>query len=324
MPQIELIPIDPLHPALHLTLARIWNSAAPSSLVVSDKFFKYNLEAAQGEIQDYRMALADGFPAGFIQVSTLPDEPWVVSSEIGWINTIFVDPHYQHNGIGTQLFKWGETWLKEQGCKKIRLGGSLRPFSPGNPALCQSDDFFIKQGYQYRQPNSDEWDVARDLGDGQPISRKTLPEIGDIRQAQPEDQPNLSEFFNRVFHGRWQYEYEEFVRIGGRISDFLILELDKKIEGFCWVTLPDSKRPLDRYFLNDLPQPWGQLGPIGISSNVRKFGWGGLLLQSGLEYLKKQNIRGCVIDWTSLLEFYGKYGFKPFHQYKMLVKDLIV
>ncbi|HPH97454.1 MAG TPA: GNAT family N-acetyltransferase [Anaerolineaceae bacterium] len=322
MSKIELINIDPLHPALHLTLARIWNAAVPPSLSVSDKFFKYNLEPALGEIQDYRLALADGIPAGFIQVSALPDTSWVSPPEMGWVNTIFVDPHFQHSGIGAALLQWGETWLKEQGCTRARLGGSLRPFAPGLPVDCNSVNFFLKQNYHFRQSGADEWDVARDLGDGLPISRKPLPETGEIRPAHPEDQDLLSEFFTRVFHGRWQYEYEEFLRIGGRISDFLILLLDQKVEGFCWITLPDSKRPLDRYFLNDLPQPWGQLGPIGVSAEVRKFGWGGLLLQSGLEQLRKRNTRGCVIDWTGLLEFYGKYDFAPFHQYQILIKDL--
>jgi predicted N-acetyltransferase YhbS len=32
-------------------------------------------------------------------------------------------------------------------------------------------------------------------------------------------------------------------------------------------------------------------------------------------------VRGCVVDWTGLLDFYGKFGFKPFRQYQILEKD---
>jgi predicted N-acetyltransferase YhbS len=72
--------------------------------------------------------------------------------------------------------------------------------------------------------------------------------------------------------------------------------------------------------MHRLPKPWGQLGPIGVSKDVRGKGYGGALLDAGLGYLRDQGVRGCVIDWTDLVDFYGKFGFKPYREYAILGK----
>jgi len=73
--------------------------------------------------------------------------------------------------------------------------------------------------------------------------------------------------------------------------------------------------------MHRLPKPWGQLGPIGVSKDARGKGYGGALLDAGLRYLRDQGVRGCVIDWTDLVDFYGKFGFKPYREYAILAKD---
>jgi predicted N-acetyltransferase YhbS len=51
-------------------------------------------------------------------------------------------------------------------------------------------------------------------------------------------------------------------------------------------------------------------------------GHGGRLLDAGLRRLRDHGVAGCVIDWTSLLTFYGKFGFAPQRVYEMLGKRL--
>ncbi|MEZ4581603.1 MAG: hypothetical protein R3A10_08190 [Caldilineaceae bacterium] len=63
------------------------------------------------------------------------------------------------------------------------------------------------------------------------------------------------------FPGRWRYEFEEFLRTNGRISDFMVLWTADGVDGFCRLTFEDSSRPLDRFFPYTLPRPWGQLVP---------------------------------------------------------------
>jgi predicted N-acetyltransferase YhbS len=74
--------------------------------------------------------------------------------------------------------------------------------------------------------------------------------------------------------------------------------------------------------LHAFARPWGQLGPIGVSKDVRGKGYGGCLLDASLLHLHMRGIRGCVIDWTDLVNFYGKFGFKPYREYAMLGKEL--
>jgi predicted N-acetyltransferase YhbS len=94
------------------------------------------------------------------------------------------------------------------------------------------------------------------------------------------------------------------------------------VAGFCQVVFEDSAQPLGRYYMQELPRPWGQLGPIGIGQERRGRGYGAALLDAGLRYLLERGVDGCVIDWTGLLDFYGKFGFQPYRQYAVLVKQL--
>jgi predicted GNAT family N-acyltransferase len=65
-----------------------------------------------------------------------------------------------------------------------------------------------------------------------------------------------------------------------------------------------------------LGEHWGALGPIGVSEAQRGAGHGGRLLQGALAELKHRGGRRCRIDWTTLTEFYGKYGFKVSQTYE--------
>ena len=45
-------------------------------------------------------------------------------------------------------------------------------------------------------------------------------------------------------------------------------------------------------------------------------------LDAGLHYLHSRGVAGCVIDWTGIVDFYGKFGFKPSRAYWMFGKTL--
>ena len=80
--------------------------------------------------------------------------------------------------------------------------------------------------------------------------------------------------------------------------------------------------PLDRYFLHGLPQPWGQLGSVGVGASCRGKGYGLALIDQGLRRLQAAGVRGCVIDWTHLLDLYGRFGFRTHRSYLVLTKVL--
>jgi len=102
----------------------------------------------------------------------------------------------------------------------------------------------------------------------------------------------------------------------------MLLWTEEGVEGACKLTFEDSAWSLGRYFPYSLPRPWGQLGFIGVAESVRGQGMGLFLLDAGLRRLRDNGVNGCVIDWTDLLDFYGKAGFAPYHKWAVLWKKV--
>ncbi|MEW5719263.1 MAG: GNAT family N-acetyltransferase, partial [Chloroflexota bacterium] len=215
-----LKPFDANDPAHIAAAVAIWNAVCGDDLAITPRFVEYNTRAATGAIQAGRIAISDDVPVGFVFASALPNDPQTSPREMGWIDALAAAPQFQRRGVGGQLLAWAEAWLREQGCLRARLGGSLRPFAPGLPSELESDAFFRACGYAPRPNGERVWDVARDLRDF--VSTRS-PSDAVIRPARPDDETALLEFFAREFPNRWRFEYEEFLRAGGRISDWIIL-----------------------------------------------------------------------------------------------------
>ncbi len=197
----------------------------------------------------------------------------------------------------------------------------MRPFVSGVPSELAVEAFFHHRDYVEHPFGSVVWDVARDLsGYETPATVREVP--GAVRPAQPRDEQALLGFLATEFPGRWRFECEQFLQDGGRVSDFMLLWTNSGVTGFCRLTFEDSLWPIERYYPYRLPRPWGQLGPIGVARSVRGQGFGAAVLDAGLRRLRDNGVNGCVIDWTSLLEFYGKFGFRPYRQYVRLTKGL--
>ncbi len=325
MPQtVELQPFDRTDPEHIRAAADVWNSAVNVCLTISADFLSFNATPATGVRQEGRIALFDGDPAGFVLASVLPSEPLVTPPSLGWVDAIAVSPQMQQQGIGAQLLGWAEQWLAQQGCSTVTLGSSIKPFTPGLPLELRSEEFFAKRGYA--NPPGEEkrqivWDVSASLAGY--ASPRSVHEIdGAVRPARPGDEDALFAFLRREFPGRWRYEMEEYLNSGGRISDVMLLWTDRGVDGFCQLTFEDSPRPMERYYPYSLPRPWGQLGPIGVSQDRRGRGYGAAVLDAGLRRLHDNGVNGCVIDWTEIVDFYGKFGFTPYREYARLFKLL--
>ncbi len=317
---IQLTPLDSTN-AQHLAAATaIWNAACGADLAIGQRAMAHNTEPAPWGAQAGQFALLDGAPVGFVLASAFIGDPGVTPPELGWVDAIAVLPAQQRRGIGGTLLAWAERWLVEQGCTAFQPGANLRPFAPGVPSALGSSSFFRNRGYTAQPGSARVWDVARDLRDysSPPAVRSALPCA--IRPAQPGDVAALLTFLGREFPGRWHFECQEHLRTGGQLSDYLILLTEAGVEGFCQLTFETAPRPLDRFFMHRLPRPWGQLGPIGIGQTRRGGGYGAALLDAGLRRLRTAGVAGCVIDWTDLPDFYGKFGFQMYRQYEMLVK----
>ena len=142
--------LRPLEPSDFQQAATIWTAACGPDLAISPHFVEYNTRPTTGAIQAGRVVAQDGQPTGFVLVSALPASPDVSPPQFGWIDAVAVSPAFQRQGIGSLLLAWAEAWLVEQGCTHTRLGGSLRPFTPGLPVESDAGVFFDKRGYQGR------------------------------------------------------------------------------------------------------------------------------------------------------------------------------
>jgi predicted N-acetyltransferase YhbS len=310
---MRLAPFDPRNATHRAALVQMWNAACGDDLALNQRLVTYNIQPTPGVQQVGQLALDSGAPVGFVLASTevAPD------ATLGWIEALAVEPSHQRHGAGGALLRWAEAWLVAHRCPRIRLGGSLRPFVAGLPVTLGTQPFFERHGYRLSQS---EWDVAHHLSRYQPLASRAA--AGRVRPAEPADLPALDAFLACEFPGRWHFEFREFQREAGRASDYVLLLVENAIAGFARLTLPDSERPIERFYMHRLPQPWGQLGPIGVSAVQRGHGYGAMLLDGALLHLRALGVEGCVIDWTSLLDFYRKFGFEPYREYAILVKDL--
>jgi GNAT superfamily N-acetyltransferase len=305
--------------AAHLqALVEVWNAACPSHLTISLRFARYNVGAVTGGAQSGQLALLDGAPIGVVLVSHLTGDATVMAPDVGWIDCLAVTPQAQRQGVGTALLTWAEQWLAERGCNAAVLGTSIRPFLPGVPVELEAVAFFQRHDYQ---PRNTVWDVAANLATYKPPA--DLRDIdGIVRPGQPGEEEALLTFLRREFPGRWRFEYEELQRAGQRFSDYMLVWTERGVDGFCVLTFEDSLRPLERFYPYQLPRPWGQLGSVGVSAASRGRGYGLAVVDAGLRRLHNNGINGCVIDWTTIVDFYGKFGFSKYREYQQMRKEL--
>ncbi|HAJ34168.1 MAG TPA: hypothetical protein DCL15_00550 [Chloroflexi bacterium] len=315
---LEIVTHDPVTAAAFVPdLVDLWEAALGRDMPISAAFVHHNFKPSTGVKRRLFTVTAAATLVGAALATVLHGEPLVATHGEGWIELLLVAPAWQRHGLGRRLLSAAEAWLAEQGCRAVQIGGGLRPFAPGAPEASHAATFFAQYGYTNFGPV---WDMAANL------ATYTSPSLRDTpchaAPANPRQVDDLLGFLRREFPGRWRYEAEMFLADGGRISDFMLLWTERGVDGCCLLTFPDSVRPIERFYPYALPRPWGQLGSIGISADQRGRGFGAALLDAGLRRLHNNGVNGCVIDWTTLTDFYGKFGFAPYRTYVMLGRSL--
>lgn len=317
---LEFSALNPKHSSDLADAARMWTRACGEAFALSQRAVAYNTRPCVGGTQVGRFAHVDGERVGFVLASVLQNDARAASPDGGWIDALAVAPEFQKRGIGRALLDWAESWLRAQDCTTARLGGGLRPFAPGAPTELGSADFFRAHGYRARNENAETWDLGLDLRDYVSPAFLRAQDVV-MRPARASDADALHEFLEREFSGRWRYEFEQHLRDGTRISDYMLLMSERGIDACCLMTMEDSLRPVERFYPSPLPRPWGQVGSIGVSADRRSAGYGSALLDAALKHLRERGVRGCIVDWTHLVSYYERFGFKPHRSYQMLVRE---
>ena len=232
--------------------------------------------------------------------------------------------------VGIDLMAVTKQVLRERGIHGLRFGQDAGHFFPGCPSDCLAlRDFLIVEGFE---EGEEVVDLERDLASYEPPegaldavhawSGGPLPACDPgkavVAPISPEHAPLLKEFLMREFPGRWAYDTLRLLDREERHDGVFALFIDGAIEGFALTQAEGQKIPIGGavWHLN-LGEKWGSLGPIGVSHRVRGQGYGGALLGATLCVLRDRGVRRCIIDWTTLVEFYGKHGFEPTRTYRV-------
>jgi GNAT superfamily N-acetyltransferase len=317
---------DQLH-----AMTAILNAACTPHLEVPARLVAFNAQPVPGTRQAGRIAMQGEQPVGVILATVPlhpePDSP--IYPPRGWVETLAVLPAFQKQGIGSALLQWAEEWLRDQGCLSAAFASGMRPFAPGLPVELGTLPFFERRGWQAAANHS--YDLARTLGKDEPLF--SLPAerhamLQNSNPARPKDKEVLLAFLAREFPGRWWFECQTLLEEGGDISDYILTWTDDpdsghaEIASFVRLTFEDSIWPVERYYPQRLPRPWGALGTVGTAARLRGHGYSAATIYTGLECLRARGAQSCVIDWTGLIDFYGKFGFSVYREYYPLSKKL--
>lgn len=118
-----------------------------------------------------------------------------------------------------------------------------------------------------------------------------------------------------------ELHYEKSVNFKKRFADY---KFEKRIEGIIKkaergiikldILFDDEKNKYVGYCLNSIEDFQGEIESIFIEKEYRKYGQGGRLMESALEWFKDKNISdikiNVVYNNSDALPFYERYGFR--------------
>lgn len=220
------------------------------------------------------------------------------------IDALGVLPEYRRQGRASALLEAGLA-----GQETVFMGGSLSHFLPGIPAeLEQSVDFFLKRGFETVERSVD---LAQDLA----------PRQGPFETCDRDQVPALLAMLEREFPGRWSRDTHHRLGLEGNLEDVVILREGDQVLGFCH-TWHAGNRWLgpSTYWVRHQPLAWGGLGPVGLAAASRGRGLGQRLLEESLNYLSHRQVERVVVDWTTLVDFYRRAGFKVCRSYTRMAR----
>jgi GNAT superfamily N-acetyltransferase len=220
---------------------------------------------------------------------------------------------------GVDLLSEVKRVLRNRGIQRVVFGQDSRHFFPGCPTDQRwLSDFLTIEGFQ---EGDEVVDLERDLTGF--ASKYPVPEGCTVRELVPDDAPELRRFLEREFPGRWYFDAHAKASAEGIGKTVVGLFEGGELNGFAIIQEGSHRLPIGgAVWRNSLGEDWGALGPIGVSASRRGGGRGYGLLGAALEILAKRGAKQTIIDWTTLMEFYGAHGFVPTRTYRSMILDL--
>lgn len=224
--------------------------------------------------------------------------------------------------VMVELLSEAKSALRQRGIYRLVFGADHDHILPGVPDESPAIENFLSiEGFEIS--DTLQYDVERDLSSYEvPDWIKPAMEGVEIRISTAEDKRGLEQFLTNAFPGRWRHDAIRAFS-AGHFERIAVLVVDGAIHGFAYLQDSSCTLPIAGGVWHlSLGDKWGSLGPIGISQEVRGRKLGHAMLAGGLEILRDRGVRNCIIDWTTLLDFYGAHGFEISRRYRRAYLDL--
>lgn len=305
-------------------LVELWNKEIGDLFPMRRELFEQNsFDDVNVDWQGSLVALDDERVVGFVVVKRWQDPVDVGMSEnVGWIQVLLVDQDVRGQGIGTGLLKHAEEQLMNKGIHRILLGRDTWHYFPGIPKeykdVCE---WFERKGYV---ASWEEVDLYCEYVRASDVEIPVCDGI-EVVLATESDRDGLVTFLHRCFPGRWEYEAIKYFEKGGSGREFVLLKKDSNIIGFCRIN--DGQSPFiaqNTYWAPLVDGELGGVGPLGVDREERKNGYGFLVVEAGIAYLRQRGVKSIVIDWTGLVDFYKKFGFDVWKRYVSYEKKDVI
>ncbi len=320
--------IEDYRPELAPELVALWNAALGARFPLTARLWRQNVDEDPNRADgDGLIARAgDGAVAGFALTRMLRRDGAAVKGDLaalrdlGWIIGLVVGPEHAGQGLGGRLLGLAEGRLRGRGAMGCDPGGGVGHLLPGPPAGGEEDEralrFWVRHGYR---PERRVHDLRRSLADWAPPPPPAALCEGGYRivPGAPGEEGAVVDFLRRAFPGRWRYEVAEAFARGGAAGDVLLVKDGAgTIEGFlCLWPFDGALLGSGDHWFPALGPRFGAIGPLGVAASVRGRGLGLALVAEGVSELRRRGVEECVIDWTDLLDFYGRLGFRPWRSY---------
>ncbi len=342
MTRMRLEPIDPQGRSRELV--SIWNERYGRRFPLDERLLLQNLRMEKntsscvGAFDGRRLC---GFVLYKQQTKKLGDKG--ASPKAGNISMLSVSADAHAGAFLPKLLERAQADLRARGVERLHFGRDTCHLFPGAPIDAPEDLAFegllAEQGYEPGETVHDLWADLRllDFGAAEGLEQGAAPASPHTRfeehprganaprfeEYAPAVRKKVEAFFSRAFPGRWQQDCLDALDAGMLPRDLILLFDGDRLIGFSRVY--DSASTVLgpgvywRKLLGDSP---GGLGPIGVDEAYRGRGLGLELLRESLKRLSARGVGLMAIDWTDLVKFYGKMGFRVWRSYRMYSKDL--
>lgn len=306
---IDYIPYMPEHAD---AIVNLWNEAFRGEFPLDLRLWRQNVDDCdRTDWGASYCALAEGRIVGA-----------VVAKRPGHIGAILVAPEFRRQGIGSALLQLGVDGLMPEPGARISAGADYLHFFPGIPETCLAAlGFFSSSGWNIVDAGAC-WDLIRNIEDyevPESVKMKTAELARQGIVIRPCAKPDVDALLAHVeanFSARWLSETLARTEMEPAPDEIIIAVRGQEVVGFCQTFSTRSvKLGPSVYWRGLLGNHYGGLGPIGVARDVRKIGLGLALLCWSVDAVKKTGATRMAIDWTVLIDFYGRIGFTPWKRY---------